>query len=62
MHEISLNKNISIEVLILYSRTYREEGQITKAIEFLNRYLIIGNKSGNYLAHLGAFYVMINQN
>ena len=61
-HYKFLNKNISIEVLILYSRTYREEGQITKAIEFLNRYLIIGNKSGNYLAHLGAFYVMINQN
>ena len=56
-----LKKNIPIELLILYSRTYREEGQIDKAIEYLLNNLLIGRDSGSYLAHLGAFYVMINQ-
>lgn len=46
---------------ILYARSFKEEGKIIEAVDYLKQYLYIGQESGDYLAHLGAFSVMAGQ-
>ena len=53
--------NASIENFILYSRTLREEGRLKDAVLFLEKNLSKGCQSGNYLAHLGAYSVMLGK-
>lgn len=46
---------------ILYARSLKEEGKVIEAAAYLKRHLKIGQDSGDYLAHLGAFSVMAGQ-
>ena len=45
----------------LYARSLKEEGKVIEAAAYLKRHLKIGQDSGDYLAHLGAFSVMAGQ-
>ena len=56
-----IQSNYSIENFILYSRTLREEGRLKDAVFFLEKNLSIGCQSANYLAHLGAYSVMLGK-
>ena len=58
-HTLFSGKNITAENYLLYARTFREEGRIKEAVSYLNDKLYIGRESGEYLAHLGAFLIMI---
>ena len=55
------NKKIKINYIILYSRTLKEEGYIKEAVQYLKNNFNIGKDSGDFLAHLGAYSIMINQ-
>lgn len=43
---------------ILYARSLKEEGKVVEAVEYLKQHLKMGQESGDYLAHLGAYSVM----
>ena len=58
-HTLFSGKNITAENYLFYARTFREEGRIKEAVSYLNDKLFIGRESGEYLAHLGAFLIMI---
>lgn len=47
---------------IYYARSMKEEGDIEKAITFLQKYLTDFYDNADYIAHLGAYLVKINRN
>lgn len=57
-YAIIFGEKISIVNRILYARSFKAEGDIAKAVEYLQRHLDEGKNSGEYLAHYGAFSIM----